>query len=107
MECRSLGKTGLNVSPICIGTMNFGTPLDKAHCTDLVRYALDNGVNLFDTANVYEGYARTLGSAGGVGEELLGRALPPPPRRAGPCRPKTRVRSTSSSPRRSGRAASR
>ena len=75
MDYRPLGRTGLHVSPICIGTMNFGTPLDPAQCTDLVRHALDHGVNLFDTANVYEGYARTLGSAGGVGEELLGKAL--------------------------------
>ena len=75
MDYRFLGKTGLNVSPICMGTMNFGTPLDEAQCADLVRYALDSGVNLFDTANVYEGYARTFGSAGGVSEELLGKAL--------------------------------
>ena len=75
MDYRFLGKTGLNVSPICIGTMNFGSPLDEARCAALVGHALDAGVNFFDTANVYEGYARSFGSAGGVGEELLGKAL--------------------------------
>ena len=75
MNYRSLGRTGLNVSPICIGTMNFGTPVDEAGATELVSHALDNGINFFDTANVYEGYARKFGSPGGVGEELLGKAL--------------------------------
>ena len=75
MKYRPLGMTGLHVSTICVGTMNFGTPLDQGHCDKLVRHALDAGVTFFDTANVYEGYARTFGSAGGTGEELLGKAL--------------------------------
>ena len=75
MNYRPLGKTGLHVSPICIGTMNFGTPVDEAGAAEIVGHALDNGVNFFDTANSYEGYARTFGSPGGVGEELLGKAL--------------------------------
>ena len=75
MEHRCLGRTGLHVSPICMGTMNFGTPVDEADCMRLVSYALDNGINFFDTANAYEGYARTFGSPGGVGEQLLGKAL--------------------------------
>ncbi len=75
MDYRPLGRTGLHVSPICVGTMNFGEPVDEDGCVRLVNHALDNGVNFFDTANVYEGYARTFGSLGGVGEKLLGKAL--------------------------------
>ena len=75
MDYRGLGRTGLNVSPICMGTMNFGSPVDEIGSARLVGHGLDNGVNFFDTANVYEGYARTFGSPGGVGEQLLGKAL--------------------------------
>lgn len=75
MKYSSVGKSGLHVSAICMGTMNFGTPLDESQCSRLVRHALGSGVTFFDTANVYEGYARTFGSSGGVGEELLGKAL--------------------------------
>jgi aryl-alcohol dehydrogenase-like predicted oxidoreductase len=75
MDYRCLGRTGLHVSPICMGTMNFGSPVDEAGCMRLVSHALDQGLNFFDTANAYEGYARTFGSAGGVGERLLGKAL--------------------------------
>ena len=63
------------VSPICMGTMTFGRPLDEEQCKDLVGYALDQGINFFDTANVYEGYDRKVGSKGGVSERLLGQAL--------------------------------
>ena len=75
MVYRTLGKTGINVSRVCVGTMNFGTPVGESECVELVQHALDCGINFFDTSNVYEGYNRTFGSAGGVGEELLGKAL--------------------------------
>jgi aryl-alcohol dehydrogenase-like predicted oxidoreductase len=70
-----LPNTELIVSPICLGTMTFGTPVDEKKSIDLVSYAIENGVNFFDTANMYEGYSRTIGSAGGVAEEILGKAL--------------------------------
>ena len=41
----------------------------------IVHWALDNGVNFIDTANMYEGYTRFIGSPGGVAEEILGKAL--------------------------------
>ena len=63
------------VSPICMGTMTFGRPLDEEQSKNLVRYALDQGINFFDTANVYEGYDRKVGSKGGISERLLGQAL--------------------------------
>jgi len=75
METRRLGSSGLLVSPVCLGTMTFGSPVEKADAVRLVHGAMDLGVNFIDTANVYEGYGRTLGSAGGVAEEILGEAI--------------------------------
>ena len=75
MEQRQIPKTDLNVSVICLGTMTFGTPVVEADAIKLTQWAVDNGINFIDTANMYEGYARHLGSAGGVAEEILGKAL--------------------------------
>jgi aryl-alcohol dehydrogenase-like predicted oxidoreductase len=53
MEYRSLGRTGVKVSPLCLGCMNFGdkTPLNEA--TRMVEMALDRGINFLDTADIY------------------------------------------------------
>ncbi|MCE9605028.1 MAG: aldo/keto reductase [Planctomycetia bacterium] len=75
MNLRSLGSSGLLVSPICLGTMTFGSPVNEAEAIRLIHAALDLGINFIDTANVYEGYARYLGSPGGVAEEIVGKAL--------------------------------
>jgi aryl-alcohol dehydrogenase-like predicted oxidoreductase len=75
MRYRRLGASGLLVSPICLGTMTFGTPVPEAEAIRLVHAAIDLGINFIDTANVYEGYRRVLGSPGGVAEEILGKAL--------------------------------
>ena len=75
MQLRRLGSSGLLVSPICLGTMTFGTPVAERDAIRLVHGAIDLGINFIDTANVYEGYNRVLGSAGGVAEEVLGKAL--------------------------------
>ena len=75
MEYRVLGSSGLFVSPICLGTMTFGTPVGEADSVRLVHGAIDLGVNFIDTADTYEGYDRVLGSAGGVAEKILGKAL--------------------------------
>ena len=75
MKYAPLGRSGLNVSRLCLGTMTFGNPLDEKQCADLVGHALDQGINFFDTADIYEGYSRTFGSSGGVAEVLLGKAL--------------------------------
>jgi aryl-alcohol dehydrogenase-like predicted oxidoreductase len=74
MHYIKLGNTGLDVSPIAIGAMTYGDPnrghpvwsLDEEASRPLVRYALDAGINFFDTANMY-----SYGSS----EEILGRAL--------------------------------
>ena len=75
MQLRPLGSSGLLVSPICLGTMTFGSPVAEADAIRLTHAAIDLGINFIDTANVYEGYARYLGSPGGVAEEIVGKAL--------------------------------
>jgi aryl-alcohol dehydrogenase-like predicted oxidoreductase len=66
MEHRLLGRTGVRVSPICIGTMNFGAPTPEDEAARIIDRALDAGVNFFDTANSYNA---------GESEAVIGRAL--------------------------------
>ncbi|MCL4766331.1 MAG: aldo/keto reductase [Hyphomicrobiaceae bacterium] len=66
MRYRVLGRSGISVSELCLGTMNFGGPTDEAESRRIVDHALESGVNFIDTANVY---------ADGRSEEILGRAL--------------------------------
>ncbi len=75
MDTRRIPGTGLDVSTICLGTMTFGRPVAEPEAVKLVHYALDKGINLVDTANMYEGYDRAAGSPGGVAEEILGKAM--------------------------------
>ncbi|MFH1009548.1 MAG: aldo/keto reductase [Candidatus Latescibacterota bacterium] len=75
MAHRFLPHTDLEVSAISLGTMTFGTPVAEPEAIRIVHWALDHGINLIDTANMYEGYARHLGSAGGVAESILSKAL--------------------------------
>jgi aryl-alcohol dehydrogenase-like predicted oxidoreductase len=53
MDYRRLGRTGLRVSPLCLGTMNFGAITDEETSHTVMDTALDLGINFFDTANVY------------------------------------------------------
>lgn len=64
MEYRYLGKTGVKVSMLCMGTMSFGGDADEAASAELYRACRDAGINFFDCANTY---------AGGRSEEILGR----------------------------------
>ena len=66
MDYRRLGRAGLKVSEICLGTMTFGNGADQDEADRMVGTALDAGVNFFDTANSY---------VGGVSETMLGEAL--------------------------------
>jgi len=75
MNYNVLGSSGLLVSPICLGTMTFGEPVPEAEAVRLVHGAQDLGINFIDTANVYEGYKRFLGSPGGTAEEIVGKAI--------------------------------
>ncbi|HEY6982883.1 aldo/keto reductase [Reyranella sp.] len=66
MEYRNLGRSGVKVSEICLGTMTFGNGADQGGATRMVHAALDAGVNFFDTANAY---------VWGKSEAMLGVAL--------------------------------
>jgi aryl-alcohol dehydrogenase-like predicted oxidoreductase len=75
MDRRAIPNTDLRVSPLCLGTMTFGTPVDEPDAIRLTHQALELGVNFIDTANMYEGYKRYVGSPGGIAEEILSKAL--------------------------------
>lgn len=76
MQYVRIPGTELRVSRICLGTMTFGSPVGEEDAIRLVRYALDeHNINFIDTANMYEGYNRYAGSAGGVAEEIVGKAV--------------------------------
>jgi aryl-alcohol dehydrogenase-like predicted oxidoreductase len=66
MEYRTLGHSGVRVSPLCLGTMNFGGPASEADSIRIIDCALDAGINFVDTANVY---------TGGNSERAVGKAL--------------------------------
>ncbi len=66
MDYRPLGRTGVQVAPLALGSANFGDPTDEAEATRIVQGALDAGINLIDTSNSY---------AGGESEAMLGRIL--------------------------------
>jgi len=66
MHYRNLGRSGLKVSPICLGTMMFGGPTDEATSSRIVAKAREAGINFIDTADAY--------SKGGS-EEVVGRAI--------------------------------
>jgi aryl-alcohol dehydrogenase-like predicted oxidoreductase len=68
MEYTTLGRTGLRVSRLCLGTMNFGPKTTEADSFKIMDKALALGINFFDTANVY---GWKLGQ--GVTEAILGR----------------------------------
>ncbi|MBE1443363.1 aldo/keto reductase [Paenibacillus sp. OAS669] len=66
MEYRTLGKTGIQVSSLCFGTMSFGGPADEEESRAMFRRCREAGINFFDTANVYNR---------GLSEEILGRCI--------------------------------
>ena len=70
MQYTNLGRTGLNVSRLCLGTMNFGPLTDEATSFTVMDQALENGINFFDTANVY-GWK----TGEGITEQIIGRWL--------------------------------
>ncbi len=70
MNYRNLGRSGLKVSRLCLGTMNFGWHTSEQDSFALMDKALEMGINFFDTANVY---GWKLGE--GVTEQIIGRWL--------------------------------
>lgn len=66
MEYRNLGRTGVKVSKLCLGTMMFGRSTSEADSLPIIAHALDQGINFVDTANAY---------AAGESERIVGKAL--------------------------------
>jgi aryl-alcohol dehydrogenase-like predicted oxidoreductase len=66
MEYRTLGRTGVKVSPICLGTANFADPTPEDEAIRIINRALDAGINLIDSGDSY---------ANGESERIIGRAL--------------------------------
>lgn len=66
MNYRTLGRTGVKVSPLCLGAMNFGGPTNEVDSIHIINRALEAGFNFIDTANVYNG---------GESERIVGKAL--------------------------------
>jgi aryl-alcohol dehydrogenase-like predicted oxidoreductase len=73
MEYRNLGRTGVQVSRFCLGTMMFGRRTSEKDSIAMIGHALDRGVNFIDTANAY---------SGGDSERIVGKALAADGRRA-------------------------
>jgi aryl-alcohol dehydrogenase-like predicted oxidoreductase len=68
MEYKHLGRSGLKVSPLCLGTMNFGPQTTEPDSHAIMDHALEVGINFFDTADVY-GWKR----GEGITEQIVGR----------------------------------
>ena len=66
MEYTNLGRNGVKVSRLCLGTMMFGNPTTEADSIDIINKAYDDGVNFIDTANVYND---------GEAERITGKAV--------------------------------
>ena len=71
MEYLNLGRTGLKVSRLCMGTMQFGWSVEEAESQRILSGTFASGINFFDTADVYSRWVE--GNPGGVAEEFLGR----------------------------------
>jgi len=66
MEYRTLGRSGLKVAPLCLGTDNFANPTAEADALQIIDRAVDAGINLIDTSNNY---------SAGESERIIGKAL--------------------------------
>ena len=73
METRRLGKSGLEVSELALGTMQFGWTADEETAYGIMDAYVEAGGNLIDTADIYSSWAD--GNPGGVSEEIIGRWL--------------------------------
>ena len=80
MDYRYVGNSGLRVSPICMGTMTFGTFTDKTEAFRILDTAFDRGINFFDTAEVYP--VPPTAELAGLTEEIFGEWAKTRPRDA-------------------------
>ena len=101
MDYTHLGRTGLSVSRLCLGTMNFGPVTTEPDSFTIMDRAHEHGINFFDTANVY-GWRK----GEGITEQIIGRWFA----QGGACRPTTSTFTrctTSTGPRRGRRSGRR
>jgi aryl-alcohol dehydrogenase-like predicted oxidoreductase len=70
MDYRRLGRTGLKVSELCLGTMQFGWTADGVLSKQILTAAYEAGINFIDTANVYSRWVE--GNPGGIAETIIG-----------------------------------
>ena len=80
MEYRYVGRSGLRVTPICMGTMSFGTWSDKKESFRILDKSVDRGINFFDTAEAYP--VPPTAELAGLTEEIFGEWLKTRPRDA-------------------------
>ncbi len=73
MEYRYIGRTGLRVTPICLGTMSFGSWSDEKESFKIMDKSVDRGINFFDTAELYP--VPPNAKDAGITEEIIGRWL--------------------------------
>jgi aryl-alcohol dehydrogenase-like predicted oxidoreductase len=73
MKYTRLGRTGLQVSRLCLGTMTFGWSSDEATSFAIMDKAFDNGLQFFDTADIYSSWANN--EVGGQSETIIGKWL--------------------------------
>ncbi|MBI5944330.1 MAG: aldo/keto reductase [Chloroflexi bacterium] len=73
MEYRKLGRTGLKVSPLCMGTMQFGWSVGQEETQRILSATVDSGINFIDTADIYSKWVD--GNPGGVSETYIGNWL--------------------------------
>ncbi len=73
MQYSRLGRTGLKVSQLCLGTMTFGWTVSEADSFSIMDYSLDKGINFFDTADIYSRWID--GNTGGDSERIIGKWL--------------------------------
>lgn len=78
MEYHKLGRTGIRVSELCLGTMTFGWTTDETNSYQVLNAAFDGGINFVDTADVYSRWHP--GNPGGVAETYIGNWLRGRPR---------------------------
>ncbi|HFQ61631.1 MAG TPA: aldo/keto reductase [Epsilonproteobacteria bacterium] len=78
MTYNYIGKTGLRVSPICLGTMTFGTQADKKGAFAIMDKAYERGINFFDTAELYP--VPPSAELAGLTEEMVGEWMKTKPR---------------------------
>ena len=78
MEYRYIGRSGLRVTPICMGTMSFGSWSDKSESFRILDTAYDRGINFYDTAEVYPVPPTT--ELAGLTEEIFGKWIKNKPR---------------------------